>query len=78
MSAVLRHRVALENQSSLSSASASQKGLLMNEIWSGNNLRGLAAELIATFTFIFMGVGAIGVVVGAGFTLVSPTDNAGL
>jgi MIP family channel proteins len=50
----------------------------MNEILSGNNLRGFAAELIATFTFIFMGVGAIGVVLGAGFTLVSPTDNAGL
>jgi len=50
----------------------------MNEILSGNNLRGLVAELIATFTFVFMGVGAIGVVIGAGFTLVSPTDNAGL
>jgi MIP family channel proteins len=50
----------------------------MNELLSGNNLRGLAAELIATFTFMFMGVGAIGVVLGAGFTLVSPTDNAGL
>ena len=34
--------------------------------------------MIATFTFIFMGVGAVGVVLGAGFTLVSPTDNAGL
>jgi MIP family channel proteins len=50
----------------------------MNEILSGNNLRGLAAELIATFTFVFMGVGAVGVVLGAGFTLVSPMDNAGL
>ena len=50
----------------------------MNELVSGNNLRGLTAELIATFTFVFMGVGAIGTVVGAGFTLVDPTDNAGL
>ena len=50
----------------------------MNELLSGDNLRGFAAELIATFTFIFMGVGAIGTVVGAGFTLVDPTDNAGL
>ena len=50
----------------------------MKELLSSNYLRGSVAELIATFTFIFMGVGTVGMVLGAGLTLVSPMDNAGL
>jgi len=46
----------------------------MNELFSTNNLRGSLAELIATFTFVFMGVGAVGAVVSA----VEPLDSAGL
>jgi MIP family channel proteins len=53
------------------------KGRPMNELLSGNNLRGLAAELLATFTFVFMGVGAIGAAVGAGLNQ-TPLDTAGL
>ncbi len=50
----------------------------MNELLSGNNLRGFMAELIATFTFVFMGVGAVGAAVGAGLSLIDPFDTAGL
>jgi MIP family channel proteins len=50
----------------------------MTELISANNLRGLMAELIATFMFIFMGIGAIGAAVGAGLSLVQPIDTAGL
>lgn len=50
----------------------------MNELLSGNNLRGFMAELIATFTFVFMGVGAVGAAVGAGLSLADPFDTAGL
>jgi MIP family channel proteins len=50
----------------------------MSELLSANNLRGLLAELIATFTFVFMGIGAVGVVVGAGISQVVPFDTAGL
>lgn len=50
----------------------------MNELLSGNNLRGFMAELIATFTFVFMGVGAVGAAVGAGLSLLDPFDTAGL
>jgi MIP family channel proteins len=50
----------------------------MNELFSGNNLRGLMAELIATFTFVFMGIGAVGAAVGAGLSLINPFDTAGL
>ena len=50
----------------------------MNELLSGNNLRGLLAELIATFTFVFMGVGVVGAAVGAGLSLLEPLDTAGL
>ncbi len=46
----------------------------MSELFSANNLRGLAAELIATFTFVFVGVGAV----GAALSLVTPIDGAGL
>jgi MIP family channel proteins len=50
----------------------------MNELISGNNLRGLLAEFFATFTFVFMGIGAVGAAVGAGLSLVTPLDTAGL
>ncbi|MDG0867608.1 aquaporin [Candidatus Lucifugimonas marina] len=50
----------------------------MSELLSGNNLRGLMAELIATFTFVFMGIGAIGAAIGAGLSLAEPFDTAGL
>ena len=46
----------------------------MSELFSANNLRGLAAEFIATFTFVFVGVGAI----GAAFSLGTPIDGAGI
>ena len=46
----------------------------MSELFSANNLQRLAAELIATFTFVFLGVGAI----GAALSLVTPVDGAGL
>ncbi len=46
----------------------------MSELFSANNFRGFAAELIATFTFVFMGVGAV----GAALSLVTPIDGAGL
>ena len=36
------------------------------------------AELIATFTFVFMGIGAVGAAVGAGLSLINPFDTAGL
>jgi aquaporin TIP len=49
----------------------------MNELLSGNNFRGLAAELLATFTFVFMGIGAIGAAVGAGLNQ-TPLDTGGL
>lgn len=45
-----------------------------SELFSANNLQRLAAELIATFTFVFLGVGAI----GAALSLVTPVDGAGL
>ncbi|MBT4125846.1 MAG: aquaporin [Chloroflexi bacterium] len=50
----------------------------MNELTSGNNLRGLMAEFIATFTFVFMGIGAVGAAIGAGLSLADPFDTAGL
>jgi len=53
------------------------KGLSMNELISRDNIRGFMAELIATFTFVFMGVGAVGAAVGAGLSQV-PLDTAGL
>lgn len=46
----------------------------MSELLSGNNLRGFAAELLATFTFVFMGVGAV----GAALSLGTPYDASGL
>ncbi len=36
------------------------------------------AELIATFTFVFMGVGAVGAAIGAGLSIMEPFDTAGL
>jgi len=48
----------------------------MNELISRDNIRGLMAELIATFTFVFMGMGAVGAAVGAGLSQV-PLDTAG-
>ena len=45
-----------------------------SELFSANNLQRLAAELIATFTFVFLGVGAI----CAAQSLVNPVDGAGL
>ncbi|MBO04917.1 MAG: aquaporin [Chloroflexi bacterium] len=49
----------------------------MIELLSGNNLRGLAAELIATFMFVFMGIGAVGAATTAGLSLL-PLDASGL
>jgi len=46
----------------------------MSELLSANNFRGMAAEFIATFTFVFMGVGAV----GAALSLMTPIDGAGL
>ena len=46
----------------------------MGELISANNLRGLVAEFIATFTFVFIGVGAV----DAALALVTPIDGAGL
>lgn len=50
----------------------------MSELLSSNNLRGFAAEFIATFIFVFVGIGAVGAAIGAGITLVNPIDGAGL
>lgn len=50
----------------------------MTELLSGNNLRGLAAELIATFMFVFMGIGAVGAATTAGLSLLTPLDGPGL
>ncbi|MDP6667357.1 MAG: MIP family channel protein [Dehalococcoidia bacterium] len=46
----------------------------MSELISANNLRGLAAELIATFTFVFVGIGAV----GAALSMTTPIDGTGL
>ncbi|MDA1278694.1 MAG: MIP family channel protein [Chloroflexi bacterium] len=46
----------------------------MSEIVTASNLRGLAAELIATFTFVFFGIGAV----GAALSFVTPLDATGL
>ena len=50
----------------------------MTELLSRNNLRGLAAELIATFMFVFMGIGAVGAATTAGLSLLTPLDAPGL
>ncbi len=50
----------------------------MKELISSTNLRYTAAELIATFMFVFMGVGAVGAATHAGLSLMSPFDTAGL
>ena len=46
----------------------------MSALFSGGGIRGLAAEFVATFTFVFMGIGAL----GAALSLASPIDGAGL
>ena len=50
----------------------------MKELISSTNLRCTAAELIATFMFVFMGVGAVGAATNAGLSLMTPFDTAGL
>ena len=50
----------------------------MSELISGNNLRGLFAEFLATFTFVLMGIGAVGAAVGAGLSMTGVLDTAGL
>ena len=46
----------------------------MRMLFSASNMRGLAAEFVATFTFVFVGVGAV----GAALSLANPIDGAGL
>jgi len=40
--------------------------------FSDNNVRGLLAEFIAPFTFVFIGIRAVGASVVAGLSLVKP------
>jgi hypothetical protein len=49
-----------------------KKGSQINELISGNNVRGLLAEFIDAFTFVFIGIRAVGAAVAAGLSLVKP------
>ena len=43
-------------------------------LFSASNMRGLTAEFVATFTFVFVSVGAV----GPALSLANPIDGAGL